>query len=266
MAPFPSSGATGGSGEDPLLPTLPSPPRKPTARARKLVFAYTGMQGGALYVGLLFAALGSVLGYVFAGGIPGELAIDLARGEAAGEVTSVAVDTSVRINRRNPTRVEFEYQVDGQRFQGQSSWLGPLKLENGAQAPVEYSRWAPRFARVAGTNYSVMGYAGAYTLVLPLLGFGLVFFAVRSNRREIRAYRYGVPVMARVTFFGEDQATGKQGSHPLKIAWEFEAGGRTWQGSLQAFDHADFSPYAGARHVVVLYDRARPDCSTLWVD
>ncbi len=246
---------------------VPPPPREPSKRARKLVFRYTGAQLVMLIVGLGFVGMGLPMAVGFNWSVPAEIAIDTSRASTPGTVTRAWLDTSVEVNGEHPTRFEFKYALDGMELAADSSSTDAryASLKPGDTVEVEYARSHPAWARVKGTDYSVFGYIATFVILFPLIGALITFFAIRSNRREIRAYRHGVAGLAHVTFSGLDHSTRINNRHPYKIAWELEVHGAKYQGSISSMDESALAEWAKMADVTVLYDPENPVANTLWV-
>lgn len=248
---------------------VPPPPRTPSAAARRLIFRYQGTQLVFLLVGTIFTAIGCILSTVSCWGLPVDLALAFTGKEAQATVLSTELNRNVRINHQHPTRIRFRYQVDGKSFDGESSTLDADLLraaESGAGIPIEVLPSQPSFARVKGTTYSSFGYAVCFVLIFPLLGGALLFVAVRSNRREIRAFTQGLCVPGRILSKGPDLSTRINGRHPFKVDWEFSVQGTRYKGSLSFLDDQAAGAFDELEEVPVLYDAAAPDVNTIFVD
>ena len=68
------------------LRAVPSTPRRPGQRARKLIFAYQASQKAFGLVGLIFLVAGLPFVFAFAGQVPSDLAIALTGRPATGRV------------------------------------------------------------------------------------------------------------------------------------------------------------------------------------
>jgi hypothetical protein len=112
----------------------------------------------------------------------------------------------------------------------------------------------------------MLGLFGLLLFLFPAVGGLLVLLAVRSNRREIRAFVHGTPTLARVVYAGDDLSTTVNGRHPYKVAWEFRVEGDVYEGSLTSMKLLELEPFGKAREVAVLYDPADPSCNTLYVE
>ena len=175
----------------------------------------------------------------------------------------------MQINGRNPTLIRFAYTVDGRRYEGESSTLdGTLIGEARPEAsiPIQISSVNPQWARVAGSTRSMFGYGGLFVLLFPILGLVLAFFAVRSNRREIRAFVHGEAARAKVVFFGADRSVQINGRNPIRLNWEFRVAESIYSGSLSSMSMLALEDLGKAEEIVVLYDPADPAVNTVWVD
>jgi hypothetical protein len=250
------------------LLSVPQPPRTPSARARRLIFAYQGGPKVILLVGTTFLAIGSLFAVIFAGQIPSDLAIALSGREASGRVVSAELDLSTRVNGRHPTRVLFTYDFDGREHEAESSGLNArlLALVPNESVPIEVAAIHPAWARVSGTTRSWTGYLGLLTLLFPLIGGALPVGAVRSRRRAIRAFTLGTPAQARVVFTGLDTTIRMNGRHPFKVVWQFQVDDRTYEGSVSSMDSFLIEPLTRAAELVILYDPANPRVNTVFLD
>jgi hypothetical protein len=98
-----------------------------------------------LSIGAGFAAVGMTLGW--------RRIASLRRGEAlrkygrpaTGTITSVEQNVSVRVNRRHPWIVRYDYSVSGMQYHGSESTFDvPAGLKPGAQIGVRYDGEDPR--------------------------------------------------------------------------------------------------------------------------
>jgi hypothetical protein len=256
----------------PLQPEVPldAPlaPRTPSERARRLVFRYAGMQAALLWIGLAFAGFGAIFPVVFCWGLPVDVLLELEGREALGTVVDTRLNRSVTINDEHPTSIRFTYEIDRVVHEGVSSVLEPdlAELPPGAEVALEVSPRNPRWARIAGTTYSTFGWFASFSLLFPLIGVGLLFFAVRSNRREIRAFTWGTPTRGEISSAGLDHSTRINNRHPYKIEWKFRADGRTFSGSISSMEPSDLEPFASSGRICVLYDPDNPKVNTLYVE
>ncbi len=249
----------------PRIEEVPPAPRKPSPLARQLVFAYAGSQGIMRIVGLGFLVVGVVLTTVMGWGLPVDLAIAVTGTRTTGKVLSARLDPSTRIMGQHPARVQYEYDVGGVTMRGEHTALMEPPAP-GKPIVVDYASVKPGWSHMAGSLYAPLGLSGLFPLLFVALGAGILVFAVRANRREIRAFVHGRPVLARVTFRGLDPSTQMNGRSPFMIRWEFRiASGEVFEGSLTSMNLLALEPFGNEEQVVVLYDPADPRCSSLYV-
>lgn len=251
-----------------MRPPVPPAPREPNEAARELVFAYTGRQKVMLIIGVVFALFGGPMSLVFAWGLPGDLALRVAARPVPATVVSAHTDESVEINGENPVVVAFAFEEGGVPHDGTSTFTGRSAAEfrPGAAVEAEVFPGRPDWARLKGGTYSTFGLIGLVVLLFPLVGVWLTFHAVRSNRREIRAFRHGVSGAGKVVHSAEETSTESNGKHPWVVKWEFEAGGQTYRGELTHMTHAMLSHFKVGDPVTVLYLFDSPEVNTLWVE
>ena len=105
----------------------------------------------------------------------------------------------------------------------------------------------------------------SWLVLFPIIGCWLTFYAVRSNRREIHAFRDGTAVLARVSFTGYDTSTSVNHRHPFKLGWQFDVRGKMFEGSITSMEKSELEDFAAGKEVVVLYAPENPAINTLWV-
>ncbi len=246
-------------------PSVPPPPREPTKRTRGIIHAYTGAQFVGRLLGMIFTAIGLVMFLAFGTDMIFDVAVSVAGKPVKGVVTGVHTLSSVRVNHSHPRVIEFSF--DGHH--GASSTLDFSRFRDfqpGSPVDVDAVPGWPAAARVHGTMRSPVGWFGLFPL--PFLGVGLIalFIAVRSNRREIRAFRFGVAAVGRVKSIGLDRSVRVNGRSPTLLSWEFDVAGKTYGGSLSHMDGGVLRPLVAADHTVaVVYDPKDPRANTLYV-
>jgi hypothetical protein len=221
-----------------------------------------------LLIGIIFSIVGSAVAIPLDWGLPGELALTLAHREVTAEVVSTSIDYNVRVNGQHPTRIHYRYRDNDVAYDGDSATRDRARIAAavpGAPITVEVARWHPAWSRIAGGSYSLMGLWGLLMLIMPALGITLTFFAVRSNRREIRAFEEGTPILARVSFAGPDTSTTINGRHPHKLVWEFQVDGEVYSGSISCMSLLLIEDLMQKKEIPVLYDPLAPKVNTVWV-
>lgn len=250
------------------LATIPAAPRTPSKRARALIFAYTGSQKVLALGGLMFFLIGSVLTLPFCWGLPVDLAIAVAHRHVPGVVVTAEINRSASVNRQHPTEITFSYEVDGQPFTGSCSTLDQGIIATAtpeAAVDIEVARMNPKWGRLTGTTHSTFGYTVAFVLIFPIIGLTMLYFAVRSNRREIRAFRFGTPVMARVAQRGRDTSVSVNGRNPFMISWEFKVDDEIYEGKFTTMSALTMEELGQDKEIPVLYMPDNPRINTLYV-
>jgi hypothetical protein len=248
----------------PGLTEVPPAPRTPSPQARHLIFGYRGSQGAMLFVGIGFLVIGLIFATIFCWGLPVDAAIALSHHETSGTILSAETNRQVKSAGRRPTKVRFQYEAGGTRWEGESNSMDIAPGQTGA-VEVEYASMNPAWGRLVGETYSTFGFLGALSLLFPTLGGFIAFFAMRSNRREIRAFTLGSPALARVTFRGQDHSTTINGRHPFLLRWEFMTDRGVYKGSISSLKLLDIKAFGEAEQIVVLYDPTDPKANTLFV-
>jgi hypothetical protein len=250
------------------LRAVPSPPRRPGQRARKLIFGYQAGQKVFGLVGLIFLIVGLPFVAIFAGQVPSDLTLAVTGRPATGRVVVADLDRSTTVNGRHPTEVRFTYSVGDRSYEARSSALDEqlVALAPNDAVAIEVASVRPAWARVSGTTRSWTGYFGLFTLIFPLLGASLLVIGIRARRRAIRAFTFGMPVVARVVQSGLDTSVRINGRHPFQVVWQFQIEGETYEGKVSSMDSFLIEPLAQATELIVLHDRDDPRVSTVFID
>lgn len=233
---------------------------------RRLALGYAGRRGIVLGVGMGFLAIGLLLSVLFAWGLPVDVAIALSPGETTGTVLDARVNRRAKFDGVHPSTVRYEYEVDGVRWRvGYDALIAPPP--SGRAITIEYAAALPGWSRIAGTcRTRFPWFVVAFVLFFPVFGAGMIIRSVRANRREVRAFTFGRPVLARVTFRGQDESTALNGRHPFMIRWEFWGpSGEVFEGALTSMKLLELQAFGQADEVVVLYDPTDPRCNALYV-
>ena len=243
-----------------LLASVPRAPRKPSNEARRLVLALAGPQRVTFYSSLGFLLVGLLLCAIFqAPRAVGDLLLDIQSFEVPGVVDSVEVGRRRRKPRPPVYCARFHSEDGG--LVGRSCEPGG-SFQPGERVVLE-SRGGQ--ARIRGTTLTPVGRLGALLLLFPLAGAVGLLLVLWANHRESRAARVGIPILARVTYFGDGRPVSKKGPPPTELRWSFIVRGERYEGRL-ALDHASEFDFLPSRDViVVLYDPAAPGINTVYV-
>lgn len=248
---------------------VPPAPRKPGPFAEVLIHSYQGGQRVQRTIGIVFLVVGVVIVLFIGRGTPTDIALGLWGKPYTAIVAKTERLDNVKVNRRHPTEITYRYEINGTKYE-ESSYTTDYSIlpsmTRGAPVPIQLLTSAPSWSRIQGTTRSQMGLSALFYLLFPLAGAGMFSSAYSANRREIRAFRDGVPTKGRIIKRGWDKHSQTKGQHPFEIIWEFQIDGTTYQGKLSNA-HADILNRAFPdEEVTVLYDRRDPKINTVWVE
>ncbi|WP_157758286.1 hypothetical protein [Cystobacter fuscus] len=243
-----------------LLASVPRAPRKPSKEARRLVLALAGPQRVTFYSSLGFLLVGLLLCAIFqAPRAVGDLLLDQHSFEVPGVVDSVEVGSRKRKPRPPVYCARFHSEDGG--LVGRSCEPGG-SFQPGQRVILEHRKG---LARIRGTTLTPMGRLGGLFLLFPLAGGVGLLLVLRTNHRESRAARVGIPILARVTYFGDGRPVRKKGPPPTELRWSFIVRGERYEGRL-SLDYASEFDFLPSRDViVVLYDPVAPAINTVYV-
>lgn len=231
------------------------------------MLAYQGRQRILLIIGVIFVATGLPIALVFSSPAFIDVALAVAGEPCEAEVLAAELQTNVRINGRHPTEIGFRCTAGGVAIESTSSTLDDALVARATPGARVEAEVLPSLAvgRVKGTTYAMVGYFGLLFFLHPIVGSVLALVAVRSNRRESRAFVHGTAVRGRVVRREEDPNTRMNRRRPWIVGWEFEVDGQRYEGSLSHMDKAELERAIPTDDVVVLYDPERPGANTAYV-
>ncbi|NMO13537.1 hypothetical protein HPC49_00605 [Pyxidicoccus fallax] len=243
-----------------LLASVPRAPRVPSKEARRLVLAFAGPQRYALYTSLFFLlGIGLFCAFFQSHRAVGDLLLDHHSVEVPGVVDSVEVGMRRRRS-LSPVYCARFHSEDG-TLVGRSCEPGG-SFQPGQRVVLERRGG---LARIRGTTLIPMGRWGGIALLFPLVGAVGLLLVVRTNHRESRAARVGIPILARVTYFGDGKPVNKKAPPPTELRWSFIARGERYEGRLSLDSASEFDFLPSRDVIVVLYDPAAPGINTVYV-
>ena len=221
-----------------------------------------------LLVGSIFFGVGALLSLPFCWGIPVDIAIAISHDDLPATVQSSRLNRNVRVNGIHPTKITFTYQVDGEQYEGEGDTrkYKIIKVARpGSTVPVEVSTSHPSWARLQGETYSWTGYFGLIVLLFPGIGATILFFTIRAHRRAVRAFRFGIPVLAEVAARGKVHNVKINGQHPFHVRWKFQVNGRFYYGSLTSMSSLEIEDLMSQDRLPVLYDPDNPGVNCVYL-
>ncbi|HEY2370604.1 MAG TPA: DUF3592 domain-containing protein [Polyangiaceae bacterium] len=246
----------------------PPAPRTPSPRARRLLFSYPPLQTMFAVIGLITLLMGLMVYRIFGPNVPSDVAITLFGSKTSGTIVSRALDGHMSVDNVHPTRFEFGYVASGASMSAHSyAVVVPAALAYSPKVDVEYLSLAPEYARVAGTTRNEGGDDIGWFMA-AMIGFGSTSLAVPwwLMRRKRLAFVNGVAASGAITFVGQSSVS-INGRKPKKIAWTFtDPRGRSYGGSLSAFNWSDLPQFNEGERVTVLYDERDPTANILFVE
>lgn len=169
-----------------------TPPRRVPDNVAKA--ALRGRSGwGSVVFAVIFGGMGLLFTWAF---FPWELADEWRLAADAARTTPGLITAVNRTNTSvNKTRVmayDFSYTTDDGKYrQGRCYTTGPV-WRNNAAVTVRYLPADPDLACVQGARLGKVGWGGAFVIIFPLIGGGMVFWFVMSGRRTRRLLQEGV--------------------------------------------------------------------------
>ena len=260
-------GSDAAPGRLPTLQDVPPAPRQPSPAAHRLIFEYRGSQALMLWIGAGLLIMGLGFTTLTCWGLPVDLAIAVGPVRTVGTILSAETNGGLSIGGVHPTHVRYAFESSGTRWEGECDTFGVAPGQRGS-IRIEHASFSPDWSRVDGETHanSKPGYWALWILVIPGAGAVALALAVRSNRREVRAFTHGRAALARITFRGVDGSVDFNGRHPFLIRWEFRTeNGDVHEGSITSMKLLELEPYAESEELVVLYDPADPRVNTMFV-
>lgn len=167
-----------------------SPPRRVPAQVEK---AALGGSAGCVVsgFGLFFGSFSLIFVFIFfPWRLADELRLDAGGRTTPGEITHVA-ESNMEINDVKVWEYAFAFTLpDGRPRTGRCYTTG-RRWSEGARVSVRYLRGNPEIACVEDARLSQGGWFGLFTLIFPLIGFGIVAGAILGRRETRRVLREG---------------------------------------------------------------------------
>lgn len=187
---------------------LPPPPRHVPWQLRLTLLT----RGGLALAGWLVLGLGGALALVF--GSFAEPWSDPFDGAETTNARVVATEaTSLRVNSRRVHAVRFEWQADGAAQRGTSYVEGAPPVV-GAPLVVRRLPGPPPRACAVGMRSAPLPRWARLTLVIPLVGLGLLIGATVRGLRHVRLLCFGLP--ARGVCTAKRATAGKVNGRPVQ--------------------------------------------------
>lgn len=262
---------------------VPPAPRKPTDVAKMIFYRFKAVEQLHLFYGLIPVL---VAGLVL---MPSTFMLRNAFTNSLinAKVGHVIVKGSIMGKRRQQSKrvegqlfkmygMKFEYTYNNKRYKGvQFVWEKAGAKEGmkiGQSISVEFSRYAPKFSRIAGLqaandNTSTMVKIVLFVILSLLAMSGYwVWRGVKPRLQRSRVYRKGIPIQAEITALDNnpDQMIG--GQNPVRLSWRFFVNDEAVVGSYSTMRLSEIKAMEQpGEGLVVLYDPKNPKISIPYV-
>jgi hypothetical protein len=101
--------------------------------------------------------------------------------------------TNITVNDETVIELRFSFKgIDNKEYHGRSFATGAY-IDEGTAVPVEFSPHNPKYSRIEGTRYSVMGAWGLLIMLLPTAGIIILIFTLKSGISKIKILKNGIP-------------------------------------------------------------------------
>ncbi|WOO43084.1 hypothetical protein [Rubellicoccus peritrichatus] len=239
-----------------------NPPRQIPAIVWKRAVKGSGMVGLVLF-GIFFGGMGLLFTKIFfPWSIIQELSLDLGNPATTDGRITVVEETNMTVNESTVWRYEFSFEDatetahTGICFRTGSPWAAQ------ETRTIEYLESNPSVARISGTSLDEAGKFGAFVIIFPLVGFGIIFVHVHTRRRKRHLLKNGLLAEAQVidVFGTKTRINYKQ---VFKITFAFQGwDGRSHEAKLRTH-HDHLISLATKRqqaeqNVYLFYDSKKP--------
>src|ERR1051325_5085703 len=109
---------------------------------------------------------------------------------AAGKITDIT-RTNASENKTPVMANHYAFSVTGRRYEGVSYTTGQ-RVEPGDLVVVQYRPDDPRQSRIEGMRRKQFSSVVLFVILFPLIGLGIVVFAMRAGRKRARLLADGV--------------------------------------------------------------------------
>lgn len=169
------------------LPPHLAPPPRPVPLSLQILNLCNGMA----MIAWLVIGFGSI--FLWAFGLNSDISFLTFRGPHAnvtGRVTEVEA-TNASENKRRIYANHYEYSVAGKQWTG-SSYSTGSSANVSEEVTVEYAPDDPSRSRIAGMRRKLFGPVTLFVVIFPLIGVGILLFAIRLGIHRNRMLRDGL--------------------------------------------------------------------------
>ncbi len=173
------------------------PPRYVPASVRRKALQKAGLS--MIFFGLLFGGFGVPFVSIF---FPWRIIDDVRLKSSSALTTSGRIEerteTGMSENDRHVFQFDFSFRAnDGREYTGTSYRTGGGP-DKDSEVKIAYLPDNPAICTIQGYRTSQFGWGGGFVIIFPLIGFGIVFFTVRSILRTQGILKNGFFAMGTV--------------------------------------------------------------------
>ena len=182
---------------------------------------------GGVLLSLIFGGFGMVfVVFFFPWNFVSEIELGLGGNAISGDVLNVH-QTSMSVNKTKVVDYEFGFTTADNVRHTALCYTTGWRWQPGASVAVRYLPRDPGVACIDGARLSEAGWAAAFVLIFPLMGFGLVGWTIRSRGRLGQLLRTGEVVEFDVTgVITTDMRINNQTVYKIMVAAPAFAGGQ----------------------------------------
>ena len=182
--------------------------------------------------------------------------------EVKGKITSVSA-TYINFNEQDIFAIHYEYEIKGHLYKGKSHVANRPKAYYGQAVIIEYSLKKPSVSTIKDTNLSLLPDLIAFILLIPLIGFILLWFSIKQSFKLLYMLQYGKTAIARFQSKEETHYLGGDSETVYKIYFEFnDEKGQLYQTFVMSHEIEKFSNNS---EKMILYKPENPE-ETLFID
>ncbi len=150
-------------------------------------------------------------------------ALAVAEGQVTRSGYTGATEGGSKHRRGTPIyKNEFRFVVDDKEYTNASYAVG-ARLPVGRKLTVQYLTNDPTIARIQGMRTNVFGPGVLFVMIVPLVGLGLIVFALSRRSKACRLLIHGIPTTGKL--IAKEATRVKENNRTVyKLTFEFETG------------------------------------------
>jgi len=220
-----------------------------------------GVGWGTAVFGLLFGGFGLMfVGLFFPWSIASELELNALGRRTTGVIMS-QTETNMSVNETKVIAHRFQFTTEDKASHTAECYTTGPRWPNGATIEVRYLPQDPTVACIEGARLNKAGWAAAFIVVFPLIGFGLAGWTLRARRQTGQLLRTGLVAEVDIlSVEATNMQVNKQPVYKIILTSPVQPGGEPM--TIKRLNRADID--LADRHakekqpLFVLYDPRKP--------